>query len=499
MWERLALALSAKQAALAKYLIGLLPEPELHLGHLFYRAQFNPLQVTATKALRQSKRARQVLVHAHNRLVAKSELTAAHNLWSRYKHWKFSTEQVHDMATARLVGWAQLGEFPQDLTVFTNVSTAAQEKMLLAAVRAQAWDLVSAWSKLLPEALAVKTQWRYWAARAAQQSVQAGSQRAAPGSAASAPDATSAWSREVFEELALTRDYYGFLAAQHLGTRAVLNSDFHARDANAINQLRTRAEVERVLELYAVREFIAARREWVNLLPKLSQSEKGAAAHLAADIGWSRQAIEAANKAKLHDDTDLRFPVVHLAAYQRMSHATQVPLTLLLAVSRQESAFDERARSHADARGLMQLLPSTAKRIAKKVNLSQPTKTALYRPSTNIEIASHYLAFLLERFGGSRPLALAGYNAGEHRVDRWLAEAAAMPMDVWIERIPFYETRNYVKNVLAFSQVYNRKLALEEPLLQLNELQVPLLPQSQLRVVNRSDSSASAHSSVDKG
>ena len=103
----------------------------------------------------------------------------------------------------------------------------------------------------------------------------------------------------------------------------------------------------------------------------------------------------------------------------------------------------------------MQLIQPTAERVARRVGLKEPTAGDLYYPAVNIELGGHYLADLLIRYGARRPLAAAAYNAGENRVDRWIQDASGQPMDVWIETIPFRETRNYVKNVMAVITSYS--------------------------------------------
>lgn len=145
----------------------------------------------------------------------------------------------------------------------------------------------------------------------------------------------------------------------------------------------------------------------------------------------------------------------------------------MLAVARQESLFDPRARSPANARGLMQLIHPTAERVARRVGINEPSTTDLYQPALNIELAGHYLASLMDRYDQRRPLAAAAYNAGEHRVDRWIRDASGLWMDVWIETIPFRETRNYVKNVLAFAQVYGHRRGSPRPMLEAHETRVP--------------------------
>jgi len=169
----------------------------------------------------------------------------------------------------------------------------------------------------------------------------------------------------------------------------------------------------------------------------------------------------------------LRFPLVYQEVFQRISAVTTVPHSFLIAIARQESAFDPRARSSANARGLMQLLPSTATLAARRSRLPAPSTSDLYNPAVNVEISGHHLANLMNRYGNRRPLVAAAYNAGEHRVDRWIKDQSGTPIDVWIETIPFRETRNYVKNVLAFAQVYGHLLGSPVPMLQVHEATVP--------------------------
>ena len=112
------------------------------------------------------------------------------------------------------------------------------------------------------------------------------------------------------------------------------------------------------------------------------------------------------------------------------------------------------AVSHADARGLIQILPGTARNVARKHGISYRHKRELFVPKKNIELASAYLTTLLEKFNGNDIYATAAYNAGPHRVEKWLKTTDQLPIDVWIESIPFHETRKYVKNVLTYSAIY---------------------------------------------
>jgi soluble lytic murein transglycosylase len=304
----------------------------------------------------------------------------------------------------------------------------------------------------LPPEQNSELRWQYWLARALT-STHLGSERA----------------RLAYQALAEERNYYGFLAAAHLGKEARMNGAPHRVDRELLAALQRRPAVGRALELYAVGDLLNARREWFALLPQLDPAEQFHAALLAQEVGWVAQGIFTANAADLRDNLELRFPVAYADVFQRISHSTAVPQPFLLAVARQESAFDPRARSSANARGLMQLMHPTASLVAKRIGITAPSTTDLYDPGMNVELGGHHLARLLARYGERRPLAAAAYNAGEHRVDRWVRERSGTSMDIWIESIPFRETRNYVKNVLAFTQVYGQLLGKSAPMLESNE------------------------------
>jgi soluble lytic murein transglycosylase len=117
----------------------------------------------------------------------------------------------------------------------------------------------------------------------------------------------------------------------------------------------------------------------------------------------------------------------------------------------------------------MQLMPATAAATARARGGKPPASNDLYHPQTNITLGSQHLADLLQRYDGNRVLVAAAYNAGPHRADRWLHDRAARPADIWIETIPFFETRNYVMNVLAFAYVYGQRLELPTPFLTAQE------------------------------
>lgn len=455
VWQRLGLALQANERSLARYLAKLLGDQTRPLGQTYYGAHTNPARAHQAALLKSDNEAtREIVAHAAERLLRQKDTDGAERLWQERRHWQFTAEQKQMFNDALVVARAGEGIFPA--ADAPRLSDSVIERLAHTAIKTMNWSQAYNWIGRLPEELRDKGQWQYWLARSLEET-----------------HGMTDRARLAFEALARDRHYYGFLAAERLNAPPMLNNEAFEIDENALHALQSREDLARALELYAVDEQIAAKREWWVLISKLDTAERGHAAYLAREVGWLRQSIHAANAAGLHNDLTVRFPIAHMVEYRRMSHTTGVPLTMLLAITRQESAFDPEARSHANARGLMQLLPTTAEWVARRAKLGRPTTSSLYKPSTNIEIASHYLAMLLQRYNGSRPLAAAAYNAGERRVDRWIKERGGEPMDVWIENIPFKETRNYVQNVLAFSQVYAQKLNTESATLSASESSVP--------------------------
>ncbi len=127
------------------------------------------------------------------------------------------------------------------------------------------------------------------------------------------------------------------------------------------------------------------------------------------------------------------------------------------------------ARSHVGATGLMQLMPATAKETAKRFNIPLASPQQVLNPTTNIQLGTAYLSQIYGQFNGNRVLASAAYNAGPGRVRQWLRNAEHLSFDVWVENIPFDETRQYVQNVLTYSVIYGQKLNSPQPLVEWHE------------------------------
>jgi soluble lytic murein transglycosylase len=313
------------------------------------------------------------------------------------------------------------------------------------ALAEQDWAGIERYLPLLSEAARQDNVWRYWQAIAQQRR---GDQQAA----------TAA-----LERLAGERDYYGFLAADDLGRPYTYNNQQLVRKNPApVSQLQA---VLRVEELTFHEEGKLAQSEWTKLLQ--DTTERGAQqdlALLAAQRGWYRMAIDAATLAQAWDALDLRFPTPFESVFKRYAAAQHVPRTELLAIARRESAFFPDAESPAGARGLMQVMPATGEVVAS--TLQQPQGANLFDVDDNVLLGSAYYRQLLDRFDGNRIFALAAYNAGPQRVERWRQPVGeGVPAEVWIETIPYLETRQYVQAVLAYNVVFQYLLGDTQALL----------------------------------
>ena len=246
-------------------------------------------------------------------------------------------------------------------------------------------------------------------------------------------------------------------------------------DEAVIAELAARPALLRVRELlYHGQEFDAS-REWWRATRNLSETEWLAAGHLAHRWGWHYQAILAMVKASRWDEIDTRFPILHRQPFEAQAGRQGLPVQLMLALARQESAFRPEALSPAGARGLMQLMPATARDVARLHDIPYRSESQLFEPDLNIALGTSYYRDMLDRFQDNRILATAAYNAGPGRVQSWLtASGGRLPFDAWIETIPFTETRNYVQNVLTFSAIYAHRLGTAERILSPRERHQPL-------------------------
>jgi soluble lytic murein transglycosylase len=487
-WERLRLALAAGNHGLGRYLLRFLAPESRPLAERFLALHRDPGRIGRSEALSGPEaRVRDVVAHALRRL-ARRDPDAAERAWAAWDgrlalEPDFRARLRTELVRAR----ARRGDLPADLLerwpppdLVVDDSGELLEELTRHALADGDWRRVRGWIARMPERTAAEPAWRYWDARAAvtlgEAEIDAGPAartRSVLPARALPPDAPGqqavALPRDpveaALEALASERNFYGFLAADLLGRPYALNDATLDLGEDELAAVATRPAVRRAFELRAVGDETEARREMAWVARRLAPRELLALAELARRAAWHRESIQATISAGLWDHLSLRFPLAYAGPMVDRARAHALEPSWLFAVARQESAFMTDARSRAGALGLMQLMPATARSTAQRFGIPYSSVWQLLDHEKNIEIGSSYLGEMFERFDRNRILASAAYNAGPARVERWLRERPSAPADVWIETIPFRETRGYVQNVLAYAVIYGARMEVDQPLL----------------------------------
>lgn len=264
---------------------------------------------------------------------------------------------------------------------------------------------------------------------------------------------------QLLRDLAQERYFHGFLAADYLNLPYRLNREtIDYSEDKLLDLLKRHPGLQRAGELHRLGQTWTSRREWYYACKQLSQSDLELAAALAHEWGWHDRAIWTAARAGRWDDVDIRFPLAYRGQVEQVAGQFKLDPALIYGIIRQESAFMADAHSAAGALGLMQLMPATGAHTARLLRLPKPSRSTLLQTSANLRLGSGYLKRMLDRYNGNPALAAAAYNAGPHRVDRWLPDSGSESVDYWIDTIPFRETRGYVRGVLAFTTVYDMRM-----------------------------------------
>lgn len=248
-------------------------------------------------------------------------------------------------------------------------------------------------------------------------------------------------------------NFYSAAAAAQLRERAHVHPEPLPADAAVVSRLAAEPAIRRAALLRRLGLPIAANREWQHATAGLTASESAQAARLSAELGWFDVTIAMATELGIFYDYELLFPRPFADEVEAAADEFDIDVSLIYAVMRQESLYRPDAESSAGARGLMQLTPSTARNIVATFDDVPGGNFDLLDPALNIRLGTAELARLLERYDGHIVPALAAYNAGPGAADRWLPDSE-LPADVWLENVPFNETREYVRRVLWNSVVF---------------------------------------------
>jgi soluble lytic murein transglycosylase len=317
---------------------------------------------------------------------------------------------------------------------------ATREWRVRAAVATGDWQAAQTAIDALEPDESKRDEWRFWRARIAQQR----------------GDSTSA--RDDYAALADETSFFGFLAADRAGLPYSICPVAVPTNPAVDRQLARDPGLVRAFEFFAIDLLPQARREWNRAFAGMTPDEQRHAAALATHKGWYDRAIFAFGKTGDFNYYALRFPLADKHRVVKASDDAGIDPTWTFAIIRAETAWQTDAQSGANARGLMQLLPSTAKMVARRNGLPYHGSASLYDPAINIPLGTQYLARLAARFNGSPWLATAAYNAGPRNVQRWVDARGDLDPARFILTIPFNATRAYVARVLEYETIYGWRL-----------------------------------------
>ncbi len=377
------------------------------------------------------------------RRLANSDLDKAVSAWETGKQ-NFIIDAGSADKVAHKVGIGLLGnKDSRAYNYLNNIKHPDSDERInkvRAALLEQNWRHVdSALAELTPDQRQLP-QWQYWQARMLEQTdrkIQA---------------------QALYKSLANDRSYYGFSAADKVGSPYRIPDVPVKIDNAALDKLAAESDFQAAHEFKSVGNDLEARRQWQYAVNKLPKDKLIVAAKLAQKWQWDQLAITTLVKADYWDDLEIRFPIAYQNEIATGAAVNKLDSALLFGLMRQESMLDKNAVSSVGARGLMQIMPGTAVTIAKALNEPWLSANDLFKPEVNIRFGSYYFNDMLQRVGGHVALAAAAYNAGLHRVVKWRPTAAPVPADIWIETIPFKETRKYVSSVLAYAIIYQQRL-----------------------------------------
>jgi soluble lytic murein transglycosylase len=450
VWQRVALAMKRGKTRLANYLKRFVNRQESRWIEKWVRLYNDPSRVARLSTADNHPMLDEMATQAIQRLAWRN-VDAAYAAWIRLSRDLAFSDWQHLQVARSLMGQLSRQESRlqnQQVTAllpkqYLHLDTTLAEKQLQYALQSIDWQLVLLTVEGLPKQDQRHERWRYWKARAliSLDRVDAG--------------------EAILKALSGDRSYYGFLAAQRLGDRPKLLHERLDADTGLMQRLLQDPALQRARELHQLGRSLAARREWNLAMHQRSDDELRAAARLAEQWDWPSQVILTLTKLRHWNDLELRFPLAHQHEITALAKDAGIDKAWIYAIMRQESAFMQDAKSPVGARGLMQLMPKTAESVAKELQLSITDLDELYQPELNIKLGTGYLNKIFRRLQENPVLATAAYNAGPWRVVNWLPKQT-QAADIWIETVPFRETREYLKRVLAYTVIYNYRLG-EDP------------------------------------
>jgi soluble lytic murein transglycosylase len=448
-WERIDKAAAEGQPAVMRSAARGLPAEEAALANDYadFIDAINPRALQWPK----TERSRRMASYGLARL-ARSVPMAAEAQLPQYAQALGFSEEDRGRVLYQVALWTVASYEPESARRLEAVPAAAYDERLhewrvREAMARSDWPAALAAIRKMGDKQRSDSRWQYFEARLAEI---AGDKEAA---------------QRLYREAANKSEFHGFLAADRIGASYSLCPWLPADTAGQRAAVARDPALVRAVGLYRIDRRGWAAREWDDALSRFDDTQRRLAVEVAQSHGWFDRAVFALGKTPAGEARPdelrlytLRFPLHHDATIRREAANNRLDPAWVAGEIRAESVFDPRARSGANAMGLMQIVPGTGATVARDLGLAWGGADSLYDPDTNITLGSAYLRQLLDKYGGQPYQAIAGYNAGPAPLARWQSQRPGMDPDFWIETISYKETRDYVARVLAFSVLYDWRL-----------------------------------------
>ncbi len=448
IWNRIEQALKEKQISVAESTAKYLSFEDKKIFRLWIKIYTHPYLIANKLFIdldeyntNQLPLIHKMITYGMSRLIKQDVIYATRLYPEILERYALSSNQQEEIAKKFAISLAKKRN-PLAEKWFIKVEPNSEDPEYLAwkiryALFKEDWNEALNTISYLPLVETKQPRWQYWKARALDASGQ------------------KSQALTLFQNLFHERHYYGFLA--HRYCKHPLKHDLNLPQAKImqenLNQFHHDPSIVRIKELLKLSRIQQAKREWSYKVSLLTEEQKLEAAEYAHHMQWYDLAMSTLSKTQNDNALIFRFPLAHHPKIIHEATKNAIDPAWVFAVTRQESAFIPYAQSPVGAMGLMQLMPRTAQEVAKTLKKHYTSKQALSNPNLNIELGTAYLKNLHGFMQHNPVLATASYNAGPGRIKEWLPPST-MAADIWIENIPFEETRDYVQNVITYTGIY---------------------------------------------
>lgn len=445
VWQRFKKSINAGKTSVAEYLLKNKLAKKYHpQAKRWINLYKKPMQAVE-QAIQSPKLYSRSMMVVGMKKVANDDAAQAQRIWPKLQQRYAFTKNEKQKVQAKIGLHSALQKLPNAEAELSKVAGAGLNRSLREwrvrnAIQNYDWPQVSYWISQLTSKEQKKWRWRYWAARAQEE------------------QGNTAEANREYRVLAKDRGYYSWLAADRLGIPYNIQHETLAPDESLQTTILQNPNIRSAIELHIMQLPTFAKSLWNTGISGMSKAELKQAALIAQEVDWPNQAIRTLSKARVGTDQTIRYPIAYSDHLKARAQSVNIEPAWVYGLMRAESLFETTAKSPVGARGLMQLMPATGKKVAQQLGMPLANTEELYDSKINMTLGTQYLADMLQRFNGNMVLATAAYNAGPHRVEKWLPESGNIPADIWADTIPFYETRNYITKVMSYAAMFDWRL-----------------------------------------